>query len=165
MATTQPQSESSDDADVDVTANERTLTLEASGTATRYRGRKTDNEAIEITDEVEVDVSLDFTIEELEKWVLNKNACQNITLSRNWENYPMGDIRDWVNDALEDNRVIVGRDSFTESWDVMFDGNVRAWLDLLERTNKPHEEAQKLRHHDEFGSGLDAAVMELERRQ
>lgn len=163
MATTEPQSETSDNVADGIEPTEQTLTLVGHGTATRTRGRQTDDVAFTIEDDVEVSIEITFTIEELSQNVLTNSSVSGTTFRNGWNHAPRNHLREYINEELAESRVKVYYNQFDE-WDVGFDGDVRAWLELLEQTKNPLDQAQNIRSHDEFGDGLDAAIMELERR-
>jgi len=159
---TQSSDENTDSVE-DSQDDSHTFELVAEGEATRHRGRDTESLYMDVQDTVDVEIRRTFSVEDMQEMFLKKGRM-GLCLQSTIEHNIRSTFHDCVQEELAKNSCEVGYQDFKE-WDVSFDGDVRAWLELLDSHQSPSMAAEKIAAHDECGQGLDAAVLELERRE
>lgn len=168
MATTE-QSDDSSDASIEKSEDNPTLYIKAEGEATRYRGRNDESVNYVATDKVYVDLTIEKTTETVFREWHKSRSHGNPTWGTAMENNTLSVLKEWVEEELSKDSVEVDYTTFKDEWDVLFDGDVRAWLDLFEQFSDSdriqHNRATEIASNDCFGDGFEAALIELERRR
>jgi len=169
MATTDIDTDSDDDESINKTADgyktdERWFTLKGEGKARRTKSTGTNSASFDVTDEVKIDFVQQIGVSEAVELLTEKQTYSSSRqFRRGVKERPKSLLLDAINDTLSTDECEIETDH-VESWDVSFDGNVRAWLDFFEELPLPLKKVQAIEDNDVWGDGFDAAVCELRRR-
>jgi len=160
MATTQPTQDSGND--TEQRNDSDSFVLRGRGPCTSHSVNTDVDGTVVASHETEGHVrsyfSTDAILDEF-----TKKRRGNPTLLNGMEHAPASTFRAMVNEDLEEVECEVDYDQFKE-WTVNFDADVRMWLDFLTDLRNPLDDARTLQESEYFSHGLDAAVIELERR-